>query len=98
LAQAFARLGSTVIQIERGSRLLKREDEEVSAAVQAALEADGVQVKTSHAAIRFESGDFGKVLVDIIGRNFRQPGEGLGWDDTPSSWMWRTIINPNRPL
>jgi hypothetical protein len=37
-------------------------------------------------------------FIDIIGRNFRQPGEGLGWDDTPSSWMWRTIINPNRPL
>ena len=37
-------------------------------------------------------------FVDIIERNFRQPEEGLGWDDTPSSWMWRTIINPNRPL
>ena len=37
-------------------------------------------------------------FVDIIGRNFRQPSEGLGWDNTPSSWMWRTIINPTRPL
>jgi hypothetical protein len=37
-------------------------------------------------------------FIDIIGRNFKQPPEGLGWDDTPSSWMWRTIINPNRPL
>jgi len=37
-------------------------------------------------------------FVDIIGRNFKQPPEGLGWDDTPSSWMWRTIINPTRPL
>ena len=37
-------------------------------------------------------------FVDIIGRNFRQPPEGLGWDNTPSSWMWRTIINPTRPL
>ena len=37
-------------------------------------------------------------FVDIIGRNFKQPSEGLGWDNTPSSWMWRTIINPTRPL
>jgi hypothetical protein len=37
-------------------------------------------------------------FIDIIGRNFKQPAEGLGWDNTPSSWMWRTIINPTRPL
>lgn len=37
-------------------------------------------------------------FIDIIGRNFKQPPEGLGWDNTPSSWMWRTIINPTRPL
>jgi hypothetical protein len=37
-------------------------------------------------------------FIDIIGRNFRQPKEGLGRDDTPASWMWRTIINPARPL
>jgi len=37
-------------------------------------------------------------FVDVIGRNFRQPPEGLGWDNTPASWMWRTIINPSRPL
>ena len=37
-------------------------------------------------------------FVDIIGRNFKQPAEGLGWDNTPASWMWRTIINPTRPL
>ena len=37
-------------------------------------------------------------FIDIIGRNFRQPAEGLGWDDSPSSYMWRTIINPTRPL
>jgi hypothetical protein len=37
-------------------------------------------------------------FVDIIGRHFRQPAEGLGWDNTPASFMWRTLINPNRPL
>jgi len=37
-------------------------------------------------------------FMDIIGRNFKQPPEGLGRDNTPASWMWRTIINPTRPL
>jgi hypothetical protein len=37
-------------------------------------------------------------FVDIIGRQFKQPAEGLGNDDSPSSHMWRTIANPNRPL
>lgn len=34
----------------------------------------------------------------IIERNFRQPEEGLGYDDSPSSHMWRTIIFPNNFL
>ena len=35
---------------------------------------------------------------DLIGRNFRQPQEGLGFDDTPSSHMWRSIVWPNNFL
>jgi len=35
---------------------------------------------------------------DIINRNFRQPAEGLGYDDSPSSHMWRTMIWPNNFL
>ncbi len=37
-------------------------------------------------------------FIDIIGRNFKQPREGLGYDNSPSAHMWRTIANPNRPL
>jgi hypothetical protein len=37
-------------------------------------------------------------FVDIIGRNFRQPEEGLGLDDSPSAHMWRTMMWPNRFL
>ena len=37
-------------------------------------------------------------FLDIIGKHFKQPKEGLGWDNSPSAHMWRTIINPNRPL
>ncbi len=35
---------------------------------------------------------------DIIGRNFRQPKEGLGFDGSPVAHMWRTIISPNKFL
>ncbi len=37
-------------------------------------------------------------FVDIIGRNFKQPKEGLGFDDSPVAHMWRTIIAPTRFL
>ena len=37
-------------------------------------------------------------FVDIIGRNFKQPKEGLGLDNTPSSHMWRTLMWPTRFL
>ena len=37
-------------------------------------------------------------FVDIVGRNFKQPKEGLGNDSSPSSHMWRTLIRPTRFL
>jgi len=37
-------------------------------------------------------------FVDIIGRHFRQPKEGLGNDGSPTAHMWRTMIDPNKPL
>lgn len=54
LAQACARLGVKVTQIERSNRLLGREDVEVSALVQERFEADGVVVRTGRVATRFE--------------------------------------------
>ena len=35
-------------------------------------------------------------FVDIIGRNFKQPEEGLGFDNSPSAHMWRTLMWPTR--
>lgn len=35
---------------------------------------------------------------DIIGRNFKQPKEGLGFDGSPVAHMWRTAIWPNNFL
>ena len=35
---------------------------------------------------------------DIIGRHFRQPREGLGYDNSPVAHMWRSIAMPDHPL
>lgn len=35
---------------------------------------------------------------DIIGRNFKQPTEGLGNDNSPAAHMWRTIRRPANAL
>jgi hypothetical protein len=37
-------------------------------------------------------------FVDILGRNFRQPPEGLGFDGSPVAHMWRTLMWPTRFL
>ena len=37
-------------------------------------------------------------FVEIIERNFKSPPEGLGYDNSPSAHMWRTIANPDKPL
>jgi hypothetical protein len=37
-------------------------------------------------------------FVDLIGRNFREPAEGLGFDGSPTAHMWRTMIWPNNFL
>jgi pyruvate/2-oxoglutarate dehydrogenase complex dihydrolipoamide dehydrogenase (E3) component len=63
LAQAFARLGSQLTQVEMAPRLMLKEDEEVSELARDALAADGVQVLTSHKALRCELVDGVKTLV-----------------------------------
>ena len=37
-------------------------------------------------------------FTDIIGRHFRQPKEGLGNDASATAHMWRTLIDPSKPL
>lgn len=54
LAQSFARLGSAVTQVEMAPRIMAREDVEVSELAANALRADGVDLLTSHKALRVE--------------------------------------------
>ncbi|MFI5311833.1 MAG: hypothetical protein ACHQQ3_11395 [Gemmatimonadales bacterium] len=37
-------------------------------------------------------------FIDIVGRHFKQPKEGLGFDGSPVAHMWRTLMNPDSPL
>ena len=63
LAQAFARLGSEVTQVEKGPRLLSREDPAVAETLTARFSAEGIRVLTGYAAERFEQQDGEKIAV-----------------------------------
>ncbi len=39
-----------------------------------------------------------EIFTDLIGRNFKEPAEGLGFDGSPVAHMWRTMIWPNNFL
>jgi len=89
LAQALARLGSQVTQVEMSDALLGREDADVSDLAQAVLEGDSVRVLTGHKAVRIEAqtliaengGQEVRVPFDVllvaVGRKARLTGFGL---------------------
>jgi hypothetical protein len=39
-----------------------------------------------------------EMFTDIVGRHFKQPREGLGFDGPASAYMWRTMIWPTNAL
>lgn len=59
MAQAFARLGAEVTQIEHGPRILAKEDKEASALIAEILHDERVNLLTNHEAVRCE----GKTLI-----------------------------------
>ncbi len=89
ISQALARLDSKVTQIEMADRVLGREDEEVSELAQQSLEEAGVEVLTSHKALRVADGTIiaehegaekpvaYDVLIVAVGRAARLKGYGL---------------------
>ena len=62
LALCFSRLGSKVTQVERGERVLGREDDDVSALAIESLRGAGVTVLTQHLAVRCELKNGKKLL------------------------------------
>ena len=65
LTQAFARLGSQVTQVESSPRLLSREDPDVSALVAKRFREEGVDLRLSHRAVRFELENGQKWLIAL---------------------------------
>ncbi|HEV7620074.1 MAG TPA: FAD-dependent oxidoreductase, partial [Burkholderiaceae bacterium] len=63
LAQAFARLGSKVTQIEMVERILMREDAEISALVDARFRQEGIRVLSGHKAKQFMVENGEKVMI-----------------------------------
>jgi pyruvate/2-oxoglutarate dehydrogenase complex dihydrolipoamide dehydrogenase (E3) component len=61
-AQMFRRFGSEVTVVEKGSRLIQHEDEDISAAVKGILESEGIDVRLGAECIAFERSEKG-VLV-----------------------------------
>jgi pyruvate/2-oxoglutarate dehydrogenase complex dihydrolipoamide dehydrogenase (E3) component len=96
MAQAFARFGSRVTILERGQRILPREDDDAALLVQRALEADGVTLAfgASAASVRHTQtdGPFPRITIALAGggelevdallvATGRKPNvEGLGLD------------------
>lgn len=64
-AQIFRRLGADVTVVEKGPRLVSREDEDVSEAVREILEAEGIAVRTGSECISFAPHADGQVTVHM---------------------------------
>ena len=65
LAQTFARLGCRVTQVEKGPRLLPREDEDAAALVTRRFSAEGIDLRLAHEASRIEVVEGEKTLVAL---------------------------------
>jgi len=77
-AQMYRRFGSDVTVIDRGARLIKRDDEDVSRAVKEILENEGVQVRLDAECIRAEQrGDGVTVQLDCRGGDREIAGSHL---------------------
>ncbi len=74
LAQAFQRLGSQVTLVQRGPRLLPREDEEIGALIEQRFASEGMRVLTGHEAVRFEREGEAQFLVCRHGAGERRIG------------------------
>lgn len=78
LAQAFARLGSTVTLVERGPRLLARDDPDAAAIVERAMADDGVAILPNAAVRRAErDGSTGALVVERDGLEARVEADAI---------------------
>ena len=66
--QMYRRFGAKVTVVERGPRLISREDEDVSDAVRDILEAEGIEIRTGADAIAFAKSAEGIAVTTHEGR------------------------------
>lgn len=91
MTQAFARLGSEVVQVEMAERLLSSEDADIAARLQQRFIDEGVDVRVGHKAVRVDAQrnvltcehqqqeveiEFDRIIV-ALGRAARLKGFGL---------------------
>jgi len=111
LAQCFARLGSQVTQVEMQTRLLGREDPEVSERLAERFRGEGIDLRLEHKALRFltEAGDQvliaehrgGEVRIPFdqvlvaIGRSANTQGFGLEELGIPTTPRRTVEVNEN---
>lgn len=62
-SQIFRRFGSRVTVVLRGDRILRREDAEGALSLQAALRAEGIDIRTRSSIVRFEPNGEKKLVV-----------------------------------
>jgi pyruvate/2-oxoglutarate dehydrogenase complex dihydrolipoamide dehydrogenase (E3) component len=106
LGQSFARLGSEVTIVERDSRLIPKEDEEVSAAVEEIMRAEGLTILLNTRVVKAVAANGQKLLtVEHDGREMklqadellvstgRRPNiEGLGLEAANVKFDWQRIF------
>ena len=72
LAQCFARLGAQVTQVQRGPRLLPKEDPEIAELVMERFRAEGIDLRMGHTPLHFErSGDTRALICEHAGERVR---------------------------
>jgi len=74
--QMFRRFGSEVTILQRGPRLMMREDEDVSEEVAAILGDDGITVLTSATPVQAEAAGGGRLRLTVRARDGEQQIEG----------------------
>ena len=102
-AQIYRRFGSEVTIVEMGSRLIGREDEDISQGVHEILEAEGVHIRLNAKCISLETRD--GVVADGITCDEGPPEVVVAltffwpWDEfpTPATWDVGPGWGRNRP-
>lgn len=101
LAQAFARLGSRITILDRGHRVLPRDDPDAAHLVEASLRADGVTLEFGAQARRVERTAGGVRAAGTVGSRrpaaHRLPGSGLQIQNRRRGWRGRRARSCSAP-